>query len=81
MRKKSKVVGKFKKWKVIMKNLTGQKIKYLRSDNGIEYKDGEFLKFCRKIGITRHFTGKKTPQQNGVAERMNNTIMERARYL
>ncbi|KAE8691239.1 hypothetical protein F3Y22_tig00110890pilonHSYRG00161 [Hibiscus syriacus] len=41
----------------------------------------EFLQFCKEHGIQRHFTVRKTPQQNGVAERMNMSLNERARCL
>lgn len=81
LKEKSEVFEKFKEWKAMVENQTGKKIKYLRSDNGGEYRDGGFLKYCKDAGITRHFTVKKTPQQNGVAERMNRTIMERARCM
>uniref|UniRef100_A0A2N9IUP8 CCHC-type domain-containing protein n=1 Tax=Fagus sylvatica TaxID=28930 RepID=A0A2N9IUP8_FAGSY len=64
-----------------VENQTGRKIKCLRTDNGTEYKDGDFLKFCEEHGIKRHFTVRKTPQQNGVAERLNRTITETARCL
>jgi hypothetical protein len=66
----------FKKWKAEEENQTGRKLKCLRIDNGTEYKDGEFLKFCEEHGIKRYFTIRKTPQQNGVAERLNRTIIE-----
>ena len=59
MKEMPEVFGKFKERKAMVENQTGQKIRYLRSDNGGEYKDGEFLKFCRDVGITRHFTVKK----------------------
>ena len=39
------------------------------------------MKFCEEHRIKRHFTVWRTPQQNGVAERMNRTIAERARCL
>ena len=51
------------------------------SRSGIEYKDGEFLKFCKEHGIKRHFTVWRTPQQNGMAERLNWTIDEIARCI
>uniref|UniRef100_A0A2N9HJ44 Integrase catalytic domain-containing protein n=1 Tax=Fagus sylvatica TaxID=28930 RepID=A0A2N9HJ44_FAGSY len=65
------------KWKIRLE----RKIKCLRTDNGTEYRDGDFLKFCEEHGIKRHFTVRKTPQQNGVAERLNRTITETARCL
>ncbi|KAM2549644.1 hypothetical protein TB1_013986 [Malus domestica] len=71
LRKKSKVFAKFKEWKTETKNQTRRNIKYLRSDNGGEYISNEFTDYCKQKGIIRHFTIKKNPQQNGVAERMN----------
>jgi len=47
---------------------TGRKIKVLRSDNRGEYKSDPFLKLCRDEGIDRHFTVRKTPQQNGIED-------------
>ncbi|CAL8117260.1 unnamed protein product [Prunus armeniaca] len=66
MKEKSEVFTKFKEWKAEVENLTGRKIKILRSDNGGEYKDSKFLEFCKSEGVKRHFTVKKMPQQNGV---------------
>ncbi|KAK3028831.1 hypothetical protein RJ639_038658 [Escallonia herrerae] len=60
---------------------TGKKLKYFRSDNGMEYKDEEFLQFCKDKGIIRHFSVKRTPEQNGAAERMNITLLELARCM
>ena len=81
MKHKSDVFGIFKKWKAQVENQTGKKIKYLRTDNGLGYRDKEFIRFCELEGITHHFTVKGTPQQNGVAERMNRTLAERARCM
>ncbi|CAL9005295.1 unnamed protein product [Prunus brigantina] len=64
-----------------VENLTRRKIKILRSDNGGEYKDNKFLEFCSSEGIKRHFTVRKTPQQNEAAERMNRTFIERERCM
>ncbi|KAJ9547247.1 hypothetical protein OSB04_019790 [Centaurea solstitialis] len=57
----------------------GKKIKRLRTDNGLEFCSGEFDRFCKDEGIARHRTVRHTPQQNGVAERMNRTLLERVR--
>ena len=81
MRHKSEMFVKFKLWKVEVENQTERKIKCLRSDNGTEYTDSRFMELCEQHGIKRHFTVRKTPQQNGVAERMNRTIAEKARCL
>ena len=61
LRKKFEIFEKFKEWKAMVENQTGQKIRYLCSNNKGEYKDGEFLKFCKYTEIMRHFTIKKTP--------------------
>jgi transposase InsO family protein len=81
LKNKSEAFAKFKIWKAEVENQTGRKIKCLRTDNGTEYRDGDFLKFCEKHGIKRHFTVRKTPQQNEVVERLNRTITETARCL
>ncbi|KAJ8771862.1 hypothetical protein K2173_027039 [Erythroxylum novogranatense] len=64
-------------WKKMVEMQTGRKIKTLRSDNGGEYKSDPFLEVCQDEGIVRHFTVRETPQQNGVAERMNRTLLEK----
>jgi transposase InsO family protein len=53
----------------------------LRTDNGGEFCGNEFEEFCKKCGIARQKTTPYTPQQNGVAERMNRTLMEKARCM
>ncbi|KAH9669389.1 Integrase catalytic domain-containing protein [Citrus sinensis] len=57
------------------------KIKVLRSDNGGEYTSDPFLQVCQNEGIKRHFTVRHTPQQNGVAERMNRTLLEKVQCI
>jgi transposase InsO family protein len=55
---------------------TRKSIKILRSDQGGEYKSGDFNKYCKDNGIVQQFTVPHTPQQNGVAERKNRTLVE-----
>ena len=64
-----------------MEKQIGKSIKILRSDQGGEYKLGEFMKFCKFHGIVQQFTVPHTPQQNGVAERKNRTLLECARSM
>ncbi|GJR98627.1 retrovirus-related pol polyprotein from transposon TNT 1-94 [Tanacetum coccineum] len=78
---KDEVFPTFKEWKVLIENQTGKKIKKLRTDNGLEFCGESFNALCRKYGIARHHTLVRTPQQNGVAERMNRTIMEKVRCM
>ena len=81
MKHKGEAFKKFKEWKTLIENQTGKKIKRLRTDNGLEFCSSEFDEFCRSEGIVRHHTVRHTPQQNGVAERMNQTLLERARCM
>jgi Reverse transcriptase (RNA-dependent DNA polymerase) len=81
MAHKGEVFEKFKIYEAKVTNHTGKNIKYLRSDNGTEYQSKEFKKFCQGKGIVQQFTTLYTPEQNRVSERMNRTIVERARYM
>ncbi|MBE2321325.1 DDE-type integrase/transposase/recombinase, partial [Solirubrobacter sp. CPCC 204708] len=81
LKNKSDVFDTFKKWKALVETETGLKLKCLRSDNGGEYIDGGFKEFCAANGIRFQKTIPGTPQQNGVAERMNRTLNERARSM
>ncbi|GKA22722.1 retrovirus-related pol polyprotein from transposon TNT 1-94 [Tanacetum coccineum] len=81
IKKKSDVFEVFKVYKARVELDSGKKIKCLRTDNGGEYTGDEFDTFCRQEGIKRQFTTAYTPQQNGVAERMNRTLLERARAM
>ncbi|KAG8490814.1 hypothetical protein CXB51_013991 [Gossypium anomalum] len=60
---------------------TGKQIKYLSIDNGLEFCYDEFNRLCKSEGIMRHLTVRRTPQQNGVAELMNRTIMEKVQCM
>ncbi|KAK3005552.1 hypothetical protein RJ639_015977 [Escallonia herrerae] len=81
IRKKSDVYHSFKKWKALIENETWNKIKCLKSNNRGEYRDGRFQVLCSNNGIRLIRTVKRTPQENDLAERMNRTIMERARRM
>ncbi|GJY16406.1 putative ribonuclease H-like domain-containing protein [Tanacetum coccineum] len=56
-------------------------VKIIRCDNGTEFKNYDINEFCAKKGIKREFSVAKTPQQNGVAERKNRTLIEAARTM
>ncbi|GKB44517.1 ribonuclease H-like domain-containing protein [Tanacetum coccineum] len=53
----------------------------LLSDNGTEFKNKEMDEFCRQKGIKREYSVARTPQQNGVAERKNRTLIKAARTM
>ena len=79
--KKSDVFDTFKKWKNLIENETGKRLKCLRLDNECEYFSKEFDDYCSYHGIHREKTIPRTLQENGVSERMNRTIMEHARSM
>jgi hypothetical protein len=81
LRKKSEVFDKFKEFKALVENQTEKKIKVLRTNNGGEFCGNEFKEFYKKCGIARKKTTPYTPQHNGVAERMNRTLMEKSRSM
>ncbi|GJV52781.1 putative ribonuclease H-like domain-containing protein [Tanacetum coccineum] len=64
-----------------IENQLNQKVKILRCDNGTEFKNKEVIEFCGLKGIKREYSNARTPQQNGVAERKNRTLIEAARTM
>lgn len=74
LKTKDKAFETFKQYKAWAKNKLNRKIKALRDDKGGEYMSAEFNKFCDTQGIEREHTIRDTPQQNGVAERLNRTL-------
>ena len=60
------VLNKFKEFKAQVKNLSGRRIKILRSDNGGEYTSTKFNDFYKEARIKRELTVPYNPQQNGV---------------
>ena len=81
LKSKDETFAAFREWKIMIEKQTEKKVKLLRTDNGGEFCSHEFDDFCREEGIVRHHTIPYTPQQNGVAERMNRTIISRARCM
>ena len=76
MKNRSEVLEKFKEFHNFTTNLAGNRIKVLRSDNGGEYCSRNFDEYLKQKGITRQLTVPNNPAQNGLAERMNRTIVE-----
>lgn len=81
IKNKSDVFDKFKEYKAMVENQLNLSIKKLRTDNGREYLSNEFKSFLTKNGISHQTSTPYTPQQNGLAERMNRTLLERARCM
>ena len=68
----------FLAFKAFVEKQFGHQILKLRSDNGGEYVNNKFIKFCTENGIQTQHIVPYTPQQNGVAERKNHTLKEMA---
>ncbi|GJT57585.1 putative ribonuclease H-like domain-containing protein [Tanacetum coccineum] len=79
--KKDETSGILKTFIRQIENQLNQKVKIIRSDNGTEFKNRVMLEFCGEKGIKQEFSNARTPQQNGVAERMNRTLIEAARSM
>ena len=76
LERKSDAFNQFLKWKALAENSSGRRLKVLRTDRGGEYTSTEFEEFLESAGIRHERTIPKTPQQNGVSERMNRTLVE-----
>ncbi|GJS40263.1 putative reverse transcriptase domain-containing protein [Tanacetum coccineum] len=64
-----------------IENQINHKVKIIKCDNGIEFKNNEMNQLCGMKGIKREFSVARTPQQNGVTERKNRTRIEAARTM
>lgn len=71
----------FKDFKAYVEKQSGTSLKTLRTDRGGEYTSNAFREFCRNNGVKHQLTAAYSPQQNGVSERKNKTIVEMARSM
>lgn len=81
LKNKMDIKSVFIKFKEEVENELEKKIKILRSDNGKEYCNREFSDFLAASGIKHQTSTPYTPEQNGLAERMNRTLVERAKCM
>jgi GAG-pre-integrase domain/Integrase core domain len=81
LKEKSEVFEVFKKFKLMVEKATGRHIKAVRSDRGGEYTLTSFIEYCEEQGIRRFLTAPYSPQQNGVAEMKNRTILDMVRSM
>ncbi|GJZ53783.1 ribonuclease H-like domain-containing protein [Tanacetum coccineum] len=78
---KDETSGILKTFITEIENQLDYKVKVIRCDNGTEFKNSVMNQFCEMKGIKREFSVARTPQQNGVAERRNRTLIEAARTM
>lgn len=76
----STVLAIFKTWEAFVNRQTGRRVKAFRADGGNEYL-GQFQDHCKLTGIHNAKIVRFTPEQNGKAERLNRTLLEKARCM
>ena len=81
LKKKDQFFEKFLEWKTMVEKETGKNQKALRTDNGGEFTSSKFEAYLKSEGVRHELTIPKTPEQNGVAERMNRTLVEATRSM
>ena len=81
MQRKSETFGKFKEFLAEDERQLGKSLLCLRSNRGGEYLDTEFNDHLIEHGIVSQLTTLRTPQQNGVAERRNRTMLDMVRSM
>ena len=78
---KDKAAAAIKKFKTHAEAESGKKLRVLRTDRGGEFTSVKFAMYCADQGMERHHTMPYSPQQNGVVERWNQTVVGMARSM
>lgn len=81
LKTKDEAFERFKEFKNLVENQQNTRIKILRSDNGGEFCNSDFNRYLKNAGIVHQTSNSHTPQQNGMAERFNRTLVEKAKCL
>lgn len=81
LKNRSDILDAFKNYMLRAEKETGCFIRKIRTDNAKEYISKDFSRFLESHGIRRQLSVEYTPQQNGVAERANRTLVEMARCM
>ncbi|GKA25090.1 putative ribonuclease H-like domain-containing protein [Tanacetum coccineum] len=79
--KKDETSGILRNFITGTENQLNHRVKIIRSDNGTEFKNQDLNQLCNLKGIEMEYSNARTPQQNGVAERKNRTLIEAARTM
>ena len=75
MKKKSEVLDIFKIFLMEAERQTGKKLKIFWTNGGGEYFSNEFIQYLEELGIVHEKTNPDTPQENGVVEQINWTLV------
>lgn len=81
LKHKSEVAARLSEFKTFYENQWGKRMKCIRSDNGTEFVNKKIADICARSGIMHQRTVPYSLQQNGIAERMARTIMEKSRSM
>jgi transposase InsO family protein len=81
MKKRTEVIDRMTEYNAYIFNQTGNHVKAFHCDNAKEYISKEVRKYLGSWGIRLELTAPYSPQQNGVAERLNRTLIEHARAM
>jgi transposase InsO family protein len=78
---KDAAAAAIKNIQAVAERKTGKKLLALRTDRGGEFAAADFIDYCAQLGVRRELTASYTPQQNGVVERRNQTVVGTARSM
>ncbi|GKA23814.1 zinc finger, CCHC-type containing protein [Tanacetum coccineum] len=78
---KDQAFSTFKEFRQKIEMEMRMKVRMLRTDRGGEFTSNEFTKYCKENGIARQLTAPYSPQQNGVVERRNRTVLSTTRSM
>ena len=78
---KDQALSTFKEFRQKIEMELKLKLRMLRTDRGGEFTSNEFTKYCKENGIARQLTAPYSPQQNGVVERRNRTVLSTTRSM
>ena len=81
MKRKSEAFEKFKEFKAEVENQLGKHIKAIQSNHGGKYLLRSFKDYFTENGIISKLTAPRTPQQNGITERRNETLLDMVRSM
>lgn len=81
LRRKSDAFAAFKEWLAYVEKETGMKLRVFRTDGGGEFIPKEWIQFLKDRGIQHEMTSPYTPEQNGVTERLNQTLFDHVRTI
>lgn len=81
LKSRADIGSAFKNFKTFVEKQTGRAVRCIRTDNAKEYVGGQFAEIVRECGIKHETSVARCPQQNGIAERKNRTLVEMARCL